>query len=124
MPSADDGTPDQPTFSTGYQPTGQMKARFTEPAESIAPYGYLTPEADFSDVERGNPLPYTLPLAKRRAVGLERETWRLEVTADPDSDARIEQPLAAESETAIDFQTPAGSWPAAWRPVHERRHLQ
>lgn len=44
---------------------------------------YLTPQGDFYNVERGTPLPYTLPLEKRLEVGLERETWRLEVLADP-----------------------------------------
>jgi DMSO/TMAO reductase YedYZ molybdopterin-dependent catalytic subunit len=55
-------------------------------------------------VERGNPLPYTLPRARRREVGLERETWHLEVAADPASDARIEQPLSRELGTALDFE--------------------
>ena len=43
---------------------------------------YLTPPLEFQSVERGDPLPYTLPLEKRREVGLERETWKLEVIPD------------------------------------------
>ena len=43
---------------------------------------YLTPQDEFTNVERGNPLPYKLPLEKRREVGLERETWTLDLFAD------------------------------------------
>ncbi len=59
-----------------------MRSHATRPKGTIARFGYLTPQAAFGDVERGNPLPYTLPLEVRRQVGLERETWRLEVVAD------------------------------------------
>lgn len=66
---------------------------------------YLTPADDFGTVERGNPLPYTLPLEKRREVGLEQETWNLEVLADPKSDSKLDNPLTKEAGTAFD-------WPA------------
>jgi DMSO/TMAO reductase YedYZ molybdopterin-dependent catalytic subunit len=72
-------------------------------ASSIASFGYLTPEEEFGDVERGNPLPYTLDAARRREIGLERETWTLEVVADPESNAKIEQPLSQALGTAITF---------------------
>ncbi len=64
---------------------------------------YLTPAEKFGTVERGNPLPSTLPPEKLREVGLDRETWRLEVVADPDSNSKIEQPLAKEADTALDW---------------------
>src|SRR5436190_834738 len=48
---------------------------------------------DFYNVERGNPLPYKLPPEKQREIGMVRETWQLEVIADPASDAKIERPL-------------------------------
>lgn len=80
-----------------------MRAIGTRPPGTIARSGYLTPQAEFGDVERGNPLPYTLPLEVRRRVGLERETWRLEVVADADSDSKLERPLSAELGTALDF---------------------
>lgn len=89
-------------ISTGFQ-DGRNRARSTIPPGTIAPLGFLTPQDQFGDVERGNPLPYTLPLEQRRAVGLERETWRLEVVADPESDAKIEQPLSHELGSALDF---------------------
>jgi DMSO/TMAO reductase YedYZ molybdopterin-dependent catalytic subunit len=80
-----------------------MKTHWVEPPATIAPFGYLTPQDAFGDVERGSPLPYTLPPDRRREVGLERETWRLEVVADPASDARLENPLSVAAGTALDF---------------------
>ena len=64
---------------------------------------YLTPQAEFNTVERGDPLPYKLPLEKRREVGLERETWRLEVVADPRSNSVLDKPLTQEHGTAFTF---------------------
>jgi DMSO/TMAO reductase YedYZ molybdopterin-dependent catalytic subunit len=103
MPAAEDQSTDKAPFFTGHLPDGRMKAHWTEPPETIAAYGFLTPQDEFGDVERGNPLPYTLPLARRREIGLERETWRLEIIADPESDTQIEQPLSAARGTALDF---------------------
>jgi hypothetical protein len=89
-------------ISTGFR-DGRNRARAAIPPGTIAPLGFLTPQDQFGDVERGNPLPYTLPPQQRRAVGLERETWHLEVVADPASDTRVERPLARELGTALDF---------------------
>jgi len=89
--------------STGYFEDGRMRAAGKLPPGTIARTGFLTPQAEFGDVERGNPLPYTLPLAQRRQVGLERDTWHLEVVADPASDSKLERPLSSELGTALDF---------------------
>ena len=35
----------------------------------------ITPSGDFYNVERGNPLPYKLPIEKQREIGMVRETW-------------------------------------------------
>jgi hypothetical protein len=64
---------------------------------------YITPSEQFGTVERGDPLPYTLPPDKLREVGLVRETWRLEVVADPESNSQIERPLSKADGTALDF---------------------
>lgn len=64
---------------------------------------YLTSDEAFGTVERGNPLPYTIPLEKRLEVGLERETWKLEVVADPASNSQLESPLSKEAGTALDW---------------------
>lgn len=68
-------------------------------AQAIAalPKKCLTPQGEFRNVERGNPLPYKLPLEKRRAVGLERETWQLEVFGDPEDDATPPRPAKLEN---------------------------
>src|SRR5437870_3898284 len=88
---------------TGFQ-DGRNRARSRTPPGTIAPLGYLTPQDAFGDVERGNPLPYTLPPEQRRAVGLERETWQLEVVTDPESNTKLERPLSRELGTALDFE--------------------
>ena len=62
---------------------------------------YITQAEQFGTVERGDPLPYKLPPDKLREVGLERETWRLEVVADPESDSQVERPLSKEQGTAL-----------------------
>jgi DMSO/TMAO reductase YedYZ molybdopterin-dependent catalytic subunit len=96
-PVADSGP-----FNTGYV-DGRVQARAAIPQDTIAPLGFLTPQDQFGDVERGNPLPYTLPPERRREVGLERETWRLEVVADPESNTKLEQPMSHAAGTALDF---------------------
>lgn len=64
---------------------------------------YLTRQRDFGTVQRGNPLPYTLPLEKRLEIGLERETWKLEVVADPKSAPKLGNPLTLDKGNALDF---------------------
>jgi DMSO/TMAO reductase YedYZ molybdopterin-dependent catalytic subunit len=96
-------TADAGPISTGFLEDGRPRARSRTAPTTIAPLGYLTPQEEFGDVERGNPLPYTLPPERRRTVGLERETWRLEVVADPGSDTKLERPLSIEAGTALDF---------------------
>ena len=78
-------------------------------AAAIAKLDYLTVPEEFGTVERGNPIPHTLPIEKRREVGLERETWKLEVVADaadannPNSAVKLEKPLSREAGTALDW---------------------
>ena len=64
---------------------------------------WLTRPDDFRDVSRGKPLPHSLPLEKRKEVGLTRETWQLDVASDPDNPAKIRSPLTKELGTAFDF---------------------
>lgn len=73
-------------------------------AEAIAKLEYLTPAADFQLAGRGDPPPYKLTPEKRREVGLDPETWQLEVIPDPESDAQVERPLSKELDTALDWQ--------------------
>jgi DMSO/TMAO reductase YedYZ molybdopterin-dependent catalytic subunit len=87
----------QGTISSGWLEDGRPNALSSQP--QIGLHGFLTPQSEWGDVERGNPLPYTLPPEVRREVGLERETWQLQVMADPDSNSIVEAPFT------IDFQT-------------------
>ncbi len=64
---------------------------------------YFTPSEDFRDVSRGKPLPHSLSDEKKREVGLTRETWSLEVLADPDNPAKIGKPFTKENGTAFTF---------------------
>jgi DMSO/TMAO reductase YedYZ molybdopterin-dependent catalytic subunit len=64
---------------------------------------YLTPESEFRNVERGKPIPSTLPPARLKEVGLTRETWKLEVVSDPAAPAKIRHPLSKEAGTALDW---------------------
>jgi DMSO/TMAO reductase YedYZ molybdopterin-dependent catalytic subunit len=65
---------------------------------------YFTLPARFQDVSRGKPLPHSLPEHKKREVGLTRETWRLEVLADPDHPATLDKQLTRAAGTALDFK--------------------
>ncbi len=62
---------------------------------------YLTPQDQFRDVSRGKPIPHTLPLEKKREVGMTPESWSLEVLPDPDAQPDIRNPLTHERGTAF-----------------------
>src|SRR5712671_1185847 len=64
---------------------------------------YFTPPEKFRDVSRGKPLPHSLSEAKKRAAGLTRETWKLEVISDPDNPATLHSALTRKAGTALDF---------------------
>jgi len=70
-------------------------------AETLEPY--FTSQEKFRDVSRGKPLPHSLSEEKKRKAGLTRETWKLEVIADPDNPATIQHPLTRKAGTALDF---------------------
>lgn len=69
--------------------------------EKLEPY--FTPPAEFRDVSRGKPIPHTLPDEKKRAVGLTRETWQLEVVSDPDNTSTLGRQFTTADGTALDF---------------------
>jgi DMSO/TMAO reductase YedYZ molybdopterin-dependent catalytic subunit len=94
-------TVDQGTVSSGWTEDGQPKALARQTL--IGLHGFLTPQLEWGDVERGNPLPYTLPPATRRQVGLERETWQVEITADPDSNSIVEAPFTLNFEELLEL---------------------
>ncbi len=72
-------------------------------AKVIAQLEYLTKAKDFRIVGRGKPVPSTLSPEKRLAVGLDRRSWRLTVTADEESKAKIGNPMTVERGNALDW---------------------
>lgn len=82
-------------------------ARAELPAE-LAPVlekleSYFTPQDKFGDVSRGKPIPHALPAAKKKEVGLTRETWKLEIVSDPDNPATLGKQFKKADNTAITF---------------------
>ncbi|HEY2911374.1 MAG TPA: molybdopterin-dependent oxidoreductase [Gemmataceae bacterium] len=65
---------------------------------------FFTAPSKFQDVSRGNPVPHRLPEAKRREVGLTRDTWALEVISDPDHPATLGKPLSRKHGSALSFK--------------------
>jgi DMSO/TMAO reductase YedYZ molybdopterin-dependent catalytic subunit len=93
------------TAALGLSPTLARSAeRATALDEAIAKLEpYFTLPEDFRDVSRGKPLPHSLPDEKKTEVGLTRETWKLEVIADPAMPAKIRKPMTKTDGTALDF---------------------
>ena len=87
--------------------------------EAIAKLEYLTPPDEFRFFGRGKPPPHTLPPERLREVGLSRETWQLEVIADPGSNAKVRDPLSIALGNAMD-------WTGLMRLAEERavRYMQ
>ena len=63
--------------------TAASAAQAAEAKEGPVLQPFLTPDAEFNDVSRGNPKPHTLKGAAQIAARLTPETWRCEITADP-----------------------------------------
>ncbi len=64
---------------------------------------FFTKQDDFYDVSRGTPKPHSLSLARKKQVGLTRDTWKLEVTSDPENPTRMRTPLSKQAGNALDF---------------------
>lgn len=64
---------------------------------------WLTKPDNFRDVSRGKPLPHTLDEQQRIEAGLTRDTWKLEVSADPDHKPRLDGELTKQDNTAFTF---------------------
>jgi DMSO/TMAO reductase YedYZ molybdopterin-dependent catalytic subunit len=79
----------------------RLEPELAKAIETLEPY--FTPQERFRDVSRGKPLPHSLSEEKKRAVGLTRETWKLEVVPDPDNPAKLRRPLTKKDGTALDF---------------------
>src|SRR4051812_3447359 len=70
--------------------------------EKIEPY--FTAPDDFQDVSRGKPLPHSIPLEKKKEVGLTRETWKLEIMSDLEKPATIGKQFLKKEGSDLDFE--------------------
>src|SRR5262245_11495780 len=70
--------------------------------EKLGPF--FNSQAEFRDVSRGTPRPHSLSDEKRREVGLTRETWQLELIADPEHPATLGKQFTKKDGTALDFK--------------------
>jgi len=83
---------------------GRAESRAPELAQALSRLEpFFTPPDKFQDVSRGKPLPHSLSEAKKREVGLTRNTWKLEVISDPENPAKLGKQLAKADGTALDF---------------------
>jgi DMSO/TMAO reductase YedYZ molybdopterin-dependent catalytic subunit len=71
---------------------------------AATPETFFTPPDKFQDVSRGKPLPHSLSDEQKQAVGLTRDTWRMEVLADPQQPARLRRPMTHADGSAFTFQ--------------------
>ena len=85
----------------GSAESGQGGTELVKAIQSLEPY--FTPQEKFRDVSRGKPLPHSLSEDKKRAAGLTRETWKLEVVSDSDNPTKLRNPLTRKDGTALDF---------------------
>jgi hypothetical protein len=72
-------------------------------AEAVSRLLYLTPPDAFREFGSETPRIDSLPPAKLREVGLDRESWRLEVVPDRQSNAQVANALSCERGTAMDW---------------------
>ncbi len=93
---------DLPNLEAVVQPNQSTKRAKNEKTGAF-PDPYFTKQGDFRDISRGDPLPHTLSEAKKREVGLTRETWQLEVFSDPNHPANIHKQLTKTENSALDF---------------------
>ena len=71
--------------------------------EATARLEYLTPPDSFFEFVREKPPIDRFTPDKARQVGLDRETWQLEVVPEAESDSKVERPLSKERGTAMNW---------------------
>jgi hypothetical protein len=73
-------------------------------SKAVSELEYLTPAEKFIIQRRGNPVLSEIPQDKLAALGLTRETWKLEVLTDPESNSEIGNPLTIARGNAFDWK--------------------
>jgi hypothetical protein len=72
-------------------------------ARAISELEYLTSADKFIVQRRGDPVLTEIPTAKLPSIGLTRETWKLEIMADRESNTELGNPRTREKGNAIDW---------------------
>jgi len=72
-------------------------------AKAVSELEYLTPLSKFKLGGRGKPRIYEIPPEKLPSIGLTRETWKLEIVPDPESNSEMRNPLTKEKGNALDW---------------------
>lgn len=72
-------------------------------AKAISELEYLTPADKFIVQRRGTPVLTEIPSEKLPSIGLTRETWKMEILPDPESNSELGNPLTSEKGNAIDW---------------------
>ena len=85
------------------QPATRPALSFDELIRRTEAMRYLTPQALFGTVERGKPLPYTLPEKQLIAAGLTRESWKLEIVSDKKFPAKLRDERTRAKGNALTF---------------------
>lgn len=70
-------------------------------AKAIGEMEYLTPADKFIVQRRGKPVLSEIPPDNLAAIGLTRDTWKLEILSDPESNSEIGNPFTRETGNAI-----------------------
>jgi DMSO/TMAO reductase YedYZ molybdopterin-dependent catalytic subunit len=74
-------------------------------AKAISELEYLTPANKFKVQRRGTPVLTEIPDEKLSSIGLTRETWKMEIIPDPESNSELGNALTKERGNAIDWAT-------------------
>lgn len=89
------------SLGTGALIEGAKAAAGTRTDETAALPAYLTPPKQFRTFVRENPPVDQFTPEQRRQAGLDRETWRCEILADPAGKSTVERPFAQNAGTAL-----------------------
>lgn len=71
--------------------------------KAVSELEYLTPAENFYVQLRGKPILSEIPGDKLSSIGLTRETWKLEIFPDQESNSEIGNPLTIERGNAFDW---------------------
>lgn len=90
------------TAATAAMGAGSLSELAKAAGSRPAPHPLLTPAPEFQDVSRGKPKPFDLVGEALEEARLTPETWRIEILADPFTDAVVKEPASLERQFRLD----------------------